>query len=291
MNAPYDCELVSDITAFAADTRDWLAEGPLSNNVTATLVAQRADGTVATEPDGLWLKVMRGGEVAGVVIQTPPRGLLLTAMDTDAVAAVVDAISRVRPQVPAANGPKRVSDHFAALWSVRTGCTATAIFSSRMYQVTDVRPPANVVGRRRAATLADRDTVAAWLLAWAADGSAASEAPGLRHLVATYEARLTAGQPQWIWEVDGEAVSFAMESPPSAGVVRLQAVYTPDMHRSNGYASALVARISSDVLARPGVRACTLYTDLSNPVSNNIYRRIGYRPVEDSVNYGFEYPT
>lgn len=26
-----------------------------------------------------------------------------------------------------------------------------------------------------------------------------------------------------------------------------------------------------------------LYTDLANPVSNSIYQRIGYRPVEDRV--------
>jgi predicted GNAT family acetyltransferase len=32
-----------------------------------------------------------------------------------------------------------------------------------------------------------------------------------------------------------------------------------------------------------GAEEVLLYTDLANPVSNSIYQRIGYRPVEDRV--------
>jgi predicted GNAT family acetyltransferase len=31
-----------------------------------------------------------------------------------------------------------------------------------------------------------------------------------------------------------------------------------------------------------------LYTDLANPTSNSIYRRIGYRAVAEVLRYGFE---
>lgn len=290
MNTPYECEVFDDVVEFGAEVGGWLADGPLSGNVPAGLVAQRAAGIVATEPEALWIKVSRSGETAGVVVQTPPRGLLFTDMDSGAVDAVADTIARIRPRVPGANGPKEITDRFAALWSVRTGCAARIGFSSRQYQVTEVDSPTGVAGDRRPAGPGDRETVAAWLSDFAATATA-SETPGIQLLIDTYDARLAAGQPQWIWDVDGEPVSFAMESLPSGGVVRIQAVYTPESRRGNGYASALVAEISAGVLARDGVRACTLYTDLANPTSNGIYQRIGYAPIGDSANYEFEYPA
>jgi uncharacterized protein len=34
-------------------------------------------------------------------------------------------------------------------------------------------------------------------------------------------------------------------------------------------------------------RRCILYTDLGNPTSNSIYRRIGYRAVAECLRYRF----
>jgi len=36
-----------------------------------------------------------------------------------------------------------------------------------------------------------------------------------------------------------------------------------------------------------GKSYCTLYTDLSNPASNVIYQRIGYRPLADFLDIRF----
>jgi predicted GNAT family acetyltransferase len=44
----------------------------------------------------------------------------------------------------------------------------------------------------------------------------------------------------------------------------------------------------SSWLLRHGRRRCFLYTDLANPTSNAIYRRIGYKQVGESAEYGFE---
>jgi hypothetical protein len=37
-----------------------------------------------------------------------------------------------------------------------------------------------------------------------------------------------------------------------------------------------------------GKKFCCLYTDLTNPTSNSIYRKIGYRPVCDVQDWIFE---
>jgi predicted GNAT family acetyltransferase len=69
-------------------------------------------------------------------------------------------------------------------------------------------------------------------------------------------------------------------------VTRVQAVYTPPDRRRRGYAGATVGAISRASLDR-GLR-CVLYTDLSNPVSNSVYRRLGYRAVTEVIRYVFE---
>lgn len=78
---------------------------------------------------------------------------------------------------------------------------------------------------------------------------------------------------------------MAALSVPVAGVVRVQVVYMPPEHRAHGYASACVAELSSAALA--GGARCILYTDLGNPTSNSIYRKIGYRAVAEALRYSF----
>ena len=64
-------------------------------------------------------------------------------------------------------------------------------------------------------------------------------------------------------------------------------VYTPPDDRGRGYASNLVAGVSGEMLSR-GAEACFLYTDLGNPTSNAIYRRIGYEQVGESLMIVFD---
>jgi predicted GNAT family acetyltransferase len=63
-------------------------------------------------------------------------------------------------------------------------------------------------------------------------------------------------------------------------------VYTPPELRGRGYATSCVAELSRNILQN-GKEFCMLYTDLANPTSNSIYRKIGYEEVYDSVEYTF----
>jgi predicted GNAT family acetyltransferase len=48
-----------------------------------------------------------------------------------------------------------------------------------------------------------------------------------------------------------------------------------------------MAGVSRRVALADGAEEVLLYTDPGNPVSNSIYQRIGYRPVEDRVVLAF----
>jgi len=56
--------------------------------------------------------------------------------------------------------------------------------------------------------------------------------------------------------------------------------------RGRGYATSCVAALTTRLLDS-GKTFCCLYTDLSNPTSNSIYQRIGYRPVCDTQLWKF----
>ena len=89
----------------------------------------------------------------------------------------------------------------------------------------------------------------------------------------------------WFWDRGGEAVSMAVSREPLLGVVRISGVYTPPEKRKHGYAAACVHALSKR-LSDAGNR-CILYTDLGNPTSNSIYRRLGYRAVAEALRYRF----
>jgi predicted GNAT family acetyltransferase len=96
---------------------------------------------------------------------------------------------------------------------------------------------------------------------------------------------LAAGQ-LWVWDKKGETMSMAVSRGPIQGVVRISGVYTPPEKRNRGFAAACVHALSEH-LRGSGYR-CILYTDLGNPTSNSIYRRIGYRAIAEALRYRFE---
>jgi hypothetical protein len=89
----------------------------------------------------------------------------------------------------------------------------------------------------------------------------------------------------YLW-IDKLPVSIAMKARATRNGVAIAGVYTPPEYRNRGYATSCVASLSK-LLLRSGYSFCSLYTDLSNPTSNSIYRKIGYKPVRESIVYSF----
>lgn len=90
----------------------------------------------------------------------------------------------------------------------------------------------------------------------------------------------------YLW-TDGDApVAMAAHSAPVAGVARVGAVYTPPSMRRRGFGTAVTAAASAAAVGA-GAAQVVLYTDLSNPTSNAIYRAIGYLPDHDAEERAF----
>jgi uncharacterized protein len=273
-----------DLPTFAAAAMPWLERDPVVHNVLCTVTRSRLEGLLPLEPDALWLRLLDGtGGLAGVGVQTPPRGLLLSSMPGEGAMAMADHLVPLRGDLPGVNGPQEPATAFAGRFTRHTGRTAVEGLCGRMYRLDAVTPPNGVAGQLREATRADRELLVAWLSGFSAETLPHQPADDTSEIV---DRRLDQGGYLWLWEDRGVPVSLLMVSRPAAGVIRIGAVYTPPELRGHGYASGNVAAICQRVLAA-GATACMLYTDRGNPVSNRIYQRIGFRPVGDTQEWVF----
>jgi RimJ/RimL family protein N-acetyltransferase len=253
----------------------FLASEPVLHNLIFTLLVERL---TYHEPGRYWL-AMDGGKAVGLVFQSPLQfAAIVTPMPFHVVNVIADMIANSGVELPGVIGDAATAARFAGQWAERKRCAAIPFQGQRLYELSGQAVCLGTPNHLRKAIREDRDLVLEWMRCFLRDLSEPGEAAAL------VDRRLEAGQ-FWLWD-DGEPGSMASTSDPAAGVVRIRYVYTPPDKRSRGYATACVSELSNSV-QQSGCR-CVLYTDLNNPTSNSIYRRIGYRAVAEALRYRFE---
>jgi len=257
------------------------SEPVLHNLILSILHARVAQG----DPGRYWI-ALQGEASVGVVIQSPLEfPATLTPMEPRAVVAIVDAIAEAGVTLPGVNGDAATAASFAGQWSERCKSAAVPFQGTRLYELLELGEVPRVDGHSQQGDLrqagpGDRSLMILWTRAFQEEiGESASDTE-LR-----VDRGLAAGQI-WVWDQNGETTSMAVSREPVQQVVRLGPVYTPPEKRRRGYAAACVYALSKRLRER-GHR-CILYTDLGNPTSNSIYRRIGYRAVAEALRYRFE---
>jgi hypothetical protein len=254
----------------------FLASEPVLHNIILTLLHERV---AHREPGRYWLAT-DGDAVVGVVFQSPLSfAATLTPMVPEVVTVMVDEISDAGVALPGVIGEAATAARFAGQWTESHKSAAVPFQGQRLYELLGAQERAAVSGQLRKAVPGDRDLVVEWMRRFQADiGEPGSDPEPV------IDRRLPAGR-FWLWD-DGEPVSLAANSEPVEGVVRVQAAYTPPERRNRGYAGACVGDLSKRI--RDGGYRCILYTDLGNPISNSVFRRIGFRAVAEALRYRFE---
>jgi uncharacterized protein len=200
------------------------------------------------------------------------------------VSAIVDAIAEAGVTLPGVNGDAATAASFAGQWSERSKSAAVPFQGTRLYELLELgevpRTESHLQqGHLRQAGPGDRSLMILWTRAFQDEIGESANDTELR-----VDRALAAGQI-WVWAQGGETTSMAVGREPTQGVVRLSGVYTPPEKRKHGFAAACVHALSKH-LRDHGYR-CILYTDLGNPTSNSIYRRIGYKAVGEVLRYRF----
>lgn len=279
------------------------AEHNLLFGISSNVVADEARG-VTPEREPYFATASRDSRVVGAALMTPPFQLVLSCVgdpdddaadaadmaDADLAAIAADLAADLAgfpTAPPGVLAPVEVAQAFAAAWCEPRGLVARRTMAERVYRLERVIPPAADPGTVRIAGAADRDLLLDWVDAFLAE---ALGGPDHAQAVSVVDRALDHGQRTfYLWEVDGEPVSFAAAGGPTPNGIRIGPVYTPPSLRGHGYASAVTAAASQAQLDQ-GLRFVFLLTNLDNPTSNKIYQAIGYEPVIDLDQLRFEAP-
>jgi GNAT superfamily N-acetyltransferase len=271
--------LTEDIGTYLATVDELLRSDPVRNTVLLTVLASlRRRGPMAfgeARPVLGWWSP-DGGVPRAAVLQTPPRPLLTTALPGDSAQQLARELADRRVGLPAVNGREADAKALAAAWRAITGIDGRTRQRQRLYRLSAlVQPDPPPGGAARIATAADATVIGRWFAAFTAE-IGEPEAAG-----ALITDRLDRGLLM-LWELGGGPVSLAGHTDVIAEVARVGPVYTPPDLRGRGYAGGVTAAVSALAISR-GARSVILFTDLANPTSNSLYRRLGYEPVEDRV--------
>lgn len=175
-------------------------------------------------------------------------------------------------EIPGVTGDIGIAEEFAKLYGEPRNLAAQPFVKLVSYACTELKPPQGVAGQPVPVGMEDRERVARYLADFDFDAFGRRNPPEL-HMGAA-ESYIRQGDLLF-WKVDGEPVSMARIVHRSDRYARIAYVYTPPEYRGRGYAGALTAELS-EVVLREG-RIPMLYADATNPVSNRLYRNLGYK--------------
>ncbi|MBC6451454.1 GNAT family N-acetyltransferase [Actinokineospora xionganensis] len=219
----------------------------------------------------------------GAMFCTAPWPLSVSALPVETHVEVVDYLLTEGIDVMGVGGPRDVADPFMRTWIAASGQTIEQSIPMRLYHLGELDMPTNVAGEFRLTGEADVPMVGRWWEDFFAEATHGGNPESGEHDV---RKALEFGRGIGLWIDQGEPGSFAVASPPRAGMSRIGPVYTPADKRGRGYGAAVTAHVAQWAVDQ-GAEHVLLFTDLDNPTSNSIYQRIGFRPVFDAVEYVF----
>ena len=272
--------LVNDPAEAQARFATLVAREPEALSVVASVTqAIVTDPSRSVEPRW-WTGADASGEIVAAFMHTPPHPLHIALATPDEARDLAALLADGGGALPGVGGQRTAAEAFAAEWAALTGATSTVAMEVGRFDLpTRPRLPFEVRGAFRVATAADAPLLDRWHQQFvdAIEGGGRAASSLTQHL---------ADGLVGLWEDDGRPVSMACASPANGGVTRISGVWTPPELRGNGYASGVVAALSTARLEAG--EACMLYTDLANPTSNAIYQAMGYRRIGDSISIRFD---
>ncbi len=274
-----------EVADFLEDAGEFLAAREAEHNLILGLSSRLRQDPLAFGEAPYLAVVEDSRRVVAAALRTPPHNLVLSEIDDRAALEPLCAdVLLAFGALPGATGPTEDVARFVELWETTTGARGRRAIAERIFRAEKVEPPRGVAGLMRPYAEPDRELALRWLDAFGTealpDSHPGSPAGALENRLADHEGGYV------FWE-DGEPVCIAGFGGPTPNGIRIGPVYTPPDLRGRGYGSALTAALTQQLLDG-GRRFCFLFTDLSNPTSNSIYQRIGYRPVSDVDLWAFD---
>jgi len=194
---------------------------------------------------------------------------------------IINELLKQKNYIPGVIASSLHAKQFTNAYKKITGRNISKGDSQRLYRLDKVTFPKIEKGKMRFAEQSDLELTSKWMMKFHNETTPDDPIPNLNHFLN----RKIKNCEIAIWE-NGKPVSMIFTNRPTINGISINMVYTPKEFRKHGYASSLVAHFSQSQLDN-GWKFCTLFTDLSNVVSNSIYQKVGYYPISDFQEYNF----
>ncbi len=237
----------------------------------------------------LLLTLTKGNDVKLISIRTPPHDLLISYTDKlVTIEVLVEYLLKRKEKLPGVLGFKEAADKFARLWCEKSSLDYYLLRNERIFKLEEVSEDTLGINKFHVATKEYEKIVLNWTREMLKEALSDITNEELDRNINNFKEEFENNNSQiFLLFDDNEPVSMARKAGKSPNGNAINLVYTPPSLRRRGYATECVAKLSK-LLLDEGNKYCFLFTDLSNPTSNSIYQKIGYRPVIDENHYKFK---
>ncbi len=228
--------------------------------------------------DTLYLTIQDEKEILFTAIKTVGRNLIVYGNESKQNEYNRILISYLRTNkivLPGIIGPKNLVLQLGELiknefnWEYKIG------FKQLVYILEEVKYNPKIKGKLKKVKSNNLDLISKWMNWFCIEALKEKDKKGAYKIAKN---KILNGEV-YIW-IDNSEVTMSCTARPTNNGITINYVYTPIEFRNKGYGTKIVAKLSHLMLEK-GYKFCTLFTDLDNPTSNNIYKKIGYEPIAE----------
>lgn len=261
---------LSDATSFLDFSRSFLVTSEAENNLLLSSAWTLARSSMTRSRRLSFFVVEDNARVVCAALNSSERRLLISQCSPEAATYLAHELQRRDIKIRGVLGPRLSIEAFSA-----AGGALEPKLSQKILRLETLLPYTNANGLLRVAKEKDLKLLLKWSLQFATECALDESQAETEETVHRY----VENRQLFIWE-DSRPVAMAGFGGVTPNGVRVNMVYTDPLHRSKGYAGSLVHVLSRRLL-QAGHKFCYLFTDATNPVSNRVYERLGYKAVCD----------
>ncbi|MGP4106226.1 GNAT family N-acetyltransferase [Virgibacillus sp. L01] len=280
-----DIKLEVSLANYKKSVESLLMEREASNNLMLGILDRLANDSDSYK-EGFHLGLVeQNGETIYAFMQTSTNNWILADVGNvhnNVIRQVAAFLYNRNVVVPGVLGPTEKAEIFKKEWERLTQLQATIEMKQLIYQLDQLNEISETKGELHEAKPKDRTLVKKWLMQFGVAVSENISEEDADQMAQSFISNRTI----YFWVVEGNPVSMVNRSRKTKNGATLNAVFTPEEYKRNGYATATVAKLTEKLL-KDGFKFCSLYTDQANSTSNSIYKKIGYYEVASSIVYTF----
>ncbi|MFX0080724.1 MAG: GNAT family N-acetyltransferase [Candidatus Hodarchaeota archaeon] len=221
-----------------------------------------------------------------ISLRTPPYNQVLSyTSELKAIEFLVEALLKRKIELPGVLGFKEGVEKFIMLWCNKRRVKSQIIRNERIYKLEHVAEETLGKNKIIKATAIHENIVLQWGKEFILEAFPDRNPDMVKHSLSRLRDDIYEGKIFLLLD-NNKPVSMARKGGKSPNGVVINNVYTPPSLRRRGYATGCVVALSKHLLKK-GYKFCFLFTDLSNPTSNSIYQKIGFRPIIDVDEFQF----